>query len=195
MLYPKDYKNANLQSDVVGVELNRVFHGTLSIAPVAPDVAAAKVATAVAAVETVLTVFTAPDVARNVTATAAGTAADIAAVQIVLVGTDMAGDALTETLPVFTENTAGIVEGAKAFATITSATVPAMDGAGVTISIGYGDIAGIPAIAISEAMKPTAVSATALTVVASTTELASNTFTKGAGDFDGSAHVLLIAMQ
>ena len=195
MLYPKDYKNAKIQSDVVGTALNRVFYGTITIAPIAPSAVALKAAAAVASTETVLSTFAAPDVARNVTLTVGGTAADIKAVQGVVVGTDMAGDALTETLPVFTENTTGVVVGAKAFATVTSVTIPGMDGEGVTVSVGIGDIAGIPALAISAAMKPTAVSADALTVAASTTVLSSNTFTKGTGDFDGSDHTLLIAMQ
>lgn len=98
-----------------------------------------------ASVSTVKTTgFTQPAVPRNITATAGGTAGDIKAVQVVVEGTNYEGQAITETLQAFTVDTAGTVSGTKAFKTITKVTVPAMDGAGATVSIGFGDKLGLP---------------------------------------------------
>lgn len=88
--------------------------------------------------------FTNPAVPRNVSATAGGTAGDIKAVQVVIEGTNYEGDSITETLPAFTVDTAGTVVGSKAFKTITKVTVPAMDGNGANVAIGFGDKLGLP---------------------------------------------------
>jgi len=84
-----------------------------------------------------------PDVPRNITATAGGTAGDIKAIQVIIAGLDEGGKAITETLPAFTVNTAGTVVGAKAFAKVTSITIPAHDGTGATTAIGFGDVLGL----------------------------------------------------
>ena len=73
---------------------------------------------------------------QRISATTGGTAADIRAEQVVVTGTDPNGTTITETLPIFTVNTATTVTGTKIFATITSVLFPAMDGTGATISIG-----------------------------------------------------------
>lgn len=88
--------------------------------------------------------FSNPAVPRNVSATAGGTAGDIKAVQVVIEGTNYEGEVITETLPAFTVDTAGSVIGSKAFKTITKVTVPAMDGNGATVAIGFGDKLGLP---------------------------------------------------
>lgn len=93
--------------------------------------------------QTITTGITQPDVPRNVTATAGGTAGDIKAIQVVVNGTDEEGVALTETLPAFTVDTAGTVTGVKAFKTITSFTIPAHDGTGATTAIGRGAKLGL----------------------------------------------------
>jgi hypothetical protein len=81
-----------------------------------------------------------PPVATQVTATFGGTAADIKAIQVVVIGTDAAGDPLTESLPAATVNTAGSVTSVGSFLTITSIEIPAHDGTGATTSIGvYGE--------------------------------------------------------
>ena len=85
-----------------------------------------------------------PSCARNITATATGTAGDVKAVQIIINGTDMNDEPITETLPAFTVDTLGSVVGSKAFKTVTSVTIPAMDGSGVVIDIGAGSKLGIP---------------------------------------------------
>jgi hypothetical protein len=86
--------------------------------------------------QVVTTAITNPPVPRNVTATAGGTAADIKAIQVVVAGTNIYDEAITETLPAFTVDTAGSVTGSKAFKTVTSITIPAHDGTGATTSIG-----------------------------------------------------------
>ena len=83
------------------------------------------------------------DAPRNITATSGGTAGDIKAVQVVLAGLDMEGNAIAETLPIFTVNSATTVTGAKIFAKVTSITIPAHDGTGATTAIGTGSKLGI----------------------------------------------------
>ncbi len=95
--------------------------------------------------QTVTTGFTQPSTPRNVTATFGGTATDIKAIAVVVHGTNFDDEVISETLPVATENTAGIVTGNKAFKTITSVVIPAHDGTGATTSIGYGTKLGLPA--------------------------------------------------
>lgn len=81
-----------------------------------------------------------PATAKRITATFGGTAADIKAIQVVVIGTDAAGDPLTESLPAATVNTAGSVTSVGSFKTITSIEIPAHDGTGATTSIGvYGE--------------------------------------------------------
>ena len=88
--------------------------------------------------------FTNPPCARNLTATAGGTAADVRAIQVIIDGTDISGEAITETLPAFTVNTAGTVVGSMAFSTVTRITIPAHDNTGATTEIGFGDKLGLP---------------------------------------------------
>lgn len=83
------------------------------------------------------------DVPRNITATAGGTAADIKAIQVTIDGEDMEGNSISEDLPAFTVNSAGIVVGSKIFAKVTQITIPAHDGTGATTAIGFGDKLGI----------------------------------------------------
>lgn len=94
--------------------------------------------------QTIVTSITNPPCPRNITATAGGTAGDIKAVQVVITGTNVLGETITESLPAFTVDTAGTVTGSKAFATVTSYVVPAMDGTGCTVAIGFGDKLGLP---------------------------------------------------
>jgi hypothetical protein len=85
-----------------------------------------------------------PDVPRNITATAGGTAADIKAIQVIVTGLNVWGQTITETLPAFTVNTAGTVTGSKAFYRVTGVTIPAHDGTGATTAIGVGEKLGLP---------------------------------------------------
>ena len=95
------------------------------------------------ATQTVTTAITNPDVPRNITATAGGTAGDIKAIQVTVTGTDAEGVTITETLQAFTVDTAGTVTGSKAFKTVTSISIPAHDGTGATTAIGVGAKLGL----------------------------------------------------
>ena len=75
-------------------------------------------------------------VAKKATATAGGTAGDVKAIQVTLVGTDSADAPLTEALPAFTVNTPGTVTSVGSFKTITEIQIPAHDGTGATTSVG-----------------------------------------------------------
>jgi len=131
--------------------------------------------------QVITTGITNPTYPRNITATAGGTAGDIKAIAVIIAGTDMNDVAITETLPVFTVNTAGIVVGAKAFKTVTSITIPAHDGTGATTAIGTGALLGLPhklpVNTVWRAWLNGVIEATPPTVAVSATVLASNTLT------------------
>ena len=120
-----------------------------------------------------------PEYPRNITATAGGTAGDIKAIAVVLAGYDREGNAIAETLPVFTVDTPGTVAGTKAFAKVTSITIPAHDGNGATTAIGFGDVLGIGARlsrnTVQRAYLNKVLEGTAPTVTFSATVLESNT--------------------
>ncbi len=129
--------------------------------------------------QVISTAITNPDVPRGLTATAGGTAGDIAAVQVTVTGTDADGAVITEALPAFTVNTTGTVQGSKAFATVTSYSVPAMDGTGATVAIGTNDKLGLGAHlarnTVVAAYLDGAKEGTAPTVAVSASALSSNT--------------------
>ena len=104
----------------------------------------AALACSASADQTVTTSITNPSCARNITATTTGTSGDVKAVQVVVNGTDIDGNVISETLPAFTVDTNGTVTGSKAFATVTSYVVPLMDGTGCNVSIGVGAKLGLP---------------------------------------------------
>lgn len=89
--------------------------------------------------------ITNPDVPRCLTATAGGTSGDVKAISVVVVGTNIHDQVITETLPAFTVNTTGTVTGVKAFKTVTSITIPAHDGTGATTAIGTSAKLGLDA--------------------------------------------------
>lgn len=127
----------------------------------------------------ITTGFAAPPCARNITATAGGTAGDIKAIQVTVTGTNLNGEEISETLPAFTVDTAGTVVGNKAFATVTAATIPAHDGTGATTSIGFGDKLGLPHLLPANTVLLATLAGTkegtAPTVVADSDELEKNT--------------------
>ena len=85
-----------------------------------------------------------PPCARNlVVVVAATTAGNIAAGKVVIAGKDINGDAISEDFTV-TADTAGTLTGSKAFAEITSITIPVQDGDTVTFDVGWGDKLGLP---------------------------------------------------
>lgn len=173
-----------IQSEARGANLDAgfiahlVYSAAEAVASDADAVHAAINASSDAVVE-VTTAFTAPPCPRNITATAGGTAGSIKAVKVTVYGTDYDGNEMSEDLPVFTADTTGTVLGNKAFKTVTKVSIPAMDGAGVTVTIGFGDKLGIPyKLALNTVLKSFlngALEAQAATVAASSTVLASNT--------------------
>ena len=129
--------------------------------------------------QTIATGINQPDVPRNITATAGGTAGDIKAIAVIITGTNAEDVVITETLGVFTENTPGTVAGLKAFKTVTSILIPAHDGTGATTAIGFGDVVGLghrlARNTVPAAFLANTVEGTAPTVVVSATVLESNT--------------------
>lgn len=131
--------------------------------------------------QVITTGITNPPYPRNVTATAGGTNTDIKAIQVIVAGTNGNDEAITETLPAFTVDTAGTVVGNKAFKTVTSITIPAHDGTGATTAIGTGSKLGIPYKLARNTVNNAALAnvreATAPTVAVSSSAVESNTVT------------------
>lgn len=90
---------------------------------------------------------TAPDCgARNVTVTQTAVGTEDTNGTIVIVGTDLAGNAITETL---TPNAGATVAGAKCFAAITSITgvgwvIDGVEATKDTVTLGFGALIGLP---------------------------------------------------
>jgi len=87
-----------------------------------------------------------PDVPRNITVTQTAGDTEDTNGTIVIVGTDIAGNAITETL---TPNAGETVAGAKAFKTVTSVTgvgwvIDAAEKTKDTITVGVGSLIGLP---------------------------------------------------
>lgn len=120
-----------------------------------------------------------PDVPRCITATSGGTADDIAAIQVTIEGTNAEDVAISEVLPVFTENSATTVVGSKAFKTVTSITIPAHDSTGATTAIGFADEIGLGVRLARNTVKAAylaeVIEGTAPTVVVDATSLELNT--------------------
>lgn len=148
----KHYFGQTITTDAEGVSVDRSFLAHINI-PAAVAVATdtdgivdgAVGPSGGGAVALVVTTFLAqPAWPRNITATvAATTAGDVAAGNIVITGKNVAGEVITENLAV-TADTPATITGAKAFAQITSVTIPVQDGASVTVDIGWGKIFGMP---------------------------------------------------
>lgn len=123
--------------------------------------------------------ITNPAVCRNITATSAGTGGDINDIQAIIYGTNKAGAAISETLPVFTENSGTTVVGSKAFATVTYIDLPVHDGTGATTAFGTGAKLGLPQKlsrnTVLRAFLANVIEGTAPTIAVSATALESNT--------------------
>lgn len=131
------------------------------------------------ATQNVTTAITNPVVPRNITVTAGGTAGDIKAIKVTVEGTNSDGDAISEEIGPFTENTAGTKEGAKAFKTVTKISIPKHDGEGATTAVGFGEKVGLGVKlarnSVVAAFLANTREATAPTVTTSTTAVESNT--------------------
>lgn len=137
---------------VKGIDVSKVVCaavGSWDSAAVAPKATGQSgVAFAGGAGETIIpdttVLFHQPPCARTITATAAGTQNDTGAVAVVVTGTNINDEVITETLPAFVENQSATKTGTKAFKTITSVFLPSHDGTGATVSLGYSDALGVP---------------------------------------------------
>jgi hypothetical protein len=63
---------------------------------------------------------------------------------VIAIGTNIRDEVIQETLPAFTLDTAGTVVGNLAFKTVTSLSLPDMDGNGATVAVGFGNKLGLP---------------------------------------------------
>jgi hypothetical protein len=89
--------------------------------------------------------ITQPSCCRVLTATvAAETVGHIAPVSVIINGTNIDGTPISETMPVFTDDTGGTVTGTKAFKTVTSIFLPSQDGVTATVAIGTSEKLGLP---------------------------------------------------
>jgi hypothetical protein len=93
--------------------------------------------------QTVETEIANPPCARNVVVTPGGTTADVAAGDVVVYGTNIAGEDISETFT-FAANATAAITGSKAFKTVKKITVAAQDGTGCTFKIGFGVKFGLP---------------------------------------------------
>jgi len=184
--YPENPNlNQTNQTDTAGITVDKAFlvHLQLSAAQAAvSDTDGVHVAiTDNGSQQVITTGITNPPYPRNVTALAGGVASNIKAIQVGITGTNFADEVISETLPAFTENTAGGVVGSKAFKTITSITIPAHDDTGATTAIGFGEVIGLPDKlphnTLLKAYLNNTLENTAPTVSTSTSALESNTVT------------------
>lgn len=173
-----------MQTGVAGVTVDRAFlaHFQASAAnAVAADTDGVHAAVACSGTEKteITTGFTQPGCPKNITATAGGTAGDIKAVKVKVTGTNYLDEVITEELDAFTVDTAGTVTGDKAFKTVAKVEIPAMDGSGATVSIGFGEKLGLPFKlahnTVLVAYHDNTLEATAPTVTVSATKIEDNT--------------------
>lgn len=178
-----NFRNGRLKTDASGFDVDLAFMAHMQIsatdAVIANNTAVHAALATSLTLQTVNTAITSPTYPKNITATAGGVATDIKAVQVVVTGTNSNNEVITETLPLFTVDTAGTVVGNKAFKTVTSYVVPAMDGVTATVSIGFGTKLGIPYKlphnTVDSAFLATVKESTSPTVTTSSTAIDGNT--------------------
>lgn len=141
-MYPYNYKmGQTIQTDVPSISCDRGFIAHMvyaNPAAAAVDSVLAATALAVGATTEVTENITNPDYPRALQIV--GNQAGIAG-NVVIEGTNMAGEIITETI---VANGANAVAGTKAFRTVTKITLPAQTTAGDTISVGVTDALGLP---------------------------------------------------
>lgn len=129
------------------------------------------------AVQNIKTFLAQPSCAKNLTVV--GTADNMAG-DVVVTGTNINGDAITETFAL-----SGKVSqvGDKAFKTVTNIALPALTTAGDTVDVGWGVKLGLPVClaqnTVIKAYRDTS-TADSGTVAVSATDVESNTYTAGA---------------
>lgn len=144
-LYPKNTRvPQQAQSHVPGIQLHKMnvsrYHGAVNQAVADAYVT---VQDMIVGEYTLASASPVHDFARNVTVTHDTVGATDTLGTIVVVGKDLAGDEIEETITVVADNTA---EGELAFAEITSITGVgwAINTSEDQITVGYGDVVGLP---------------------------------------------------
>ena len=132
-----------LSTDVIGGSIDELRLGVVEYTAaqaVVADADALLDGQATAADETtVVTTFLAqPPFPRSITILPGGTTEDVAAGDIVVAGTNINDEAITEDVAILA-NATEAVETTKAYKTVTSITFPIQDGASATFDVGYGD--------------------------------------------------------
>lgn len=188
-----------LGSDVYGVSLNEFRLGHLQISA-AQGVAAdadgvhAAIASKTTA-QTITTAITNPPYPRNITVTPGDTTGDIKAGTVIITGTNIAGDVITEDFA-FLADASNAKAGAKAFKTVTSIYIPAQDGTGASFTIGFGELLGLPLMLDAKPLVfvlDDGVIMTAPTVTADADELEKNVIDVN-GSLDGSVYDIFMAL-
>lgn len=83
-----------------------------------------------------------PDFARKISVTPGGTTASVPAGDVVITGTNIRGEAITDTLTFAANDTAAQIS-VKAFKTVSNILFPVQDGAGATYDVGVTDALGL----------------------------------------------------
>lgn len=83
-----------------------------------------------------------PDVCRGLQITPGGTTASVPAGDVVVTGTNIFGESITENFT-FSANASTATDGTKAFCSVTQVVFPIQDGAGATYDVGINDELGL----------------------------------------------------
>lgn len=183
--YPrKVFPGERAQTDVPGVVVSQAnlvhFQVLAASATVASTTGIHAAMTDNGGTQVVTTGITQPSVTRALSVTAGGTNTDIKAISVTVTGTNYLDEVITEAIGPFTVDTAGTVQGAKAFKTVTSISIPAHDGTGATTAVGFNEVLGLPykltsALQVLSASRNNVFETTRPTVAVSSTAIESNT--------------------
>lgn len=155
-------------------------------------------ATSASVTTTVTTFLAQPDVPRAISVTPGGTTADVPAGDVVITGTNIFGETITESITL-AANASSVVHGASAFSTVTSILFPIQDGPDATYDIGVNDVLGLHRCMASAgdvifAVFDNAYEATRPTCVADADEVEKNTCDIN-GTLDGAKDIKLYFIQ
>lgn len=145
----RDRYVGKLGTDVYGIAVNeaKLAHialtGDEAAATSAAGVLAATAGSTSATAQVITDDITNPPYPRNVLLTIAGTDTDVKAGSLIVTGTNIRDEVITETFTL-ENNTDTDQVGDKAFKTVTSVTIPQQDGTGCTFAIGLGVKLGLP---------------------------------------------------
>ena len=188
-----------LGSDVYGVSLNEFRLGHLQISAgqgVAADADGVHAAIASkTTAQTITTAITNPPYPRNITVTPGDTTGDIKAGTVIITGTNIADDVITEEFA-FLADAADAKVGAKAFKTVTSIYIPVQEGTGASFTIGFGELLGLPLMLDAKPLVfvlDDGVIATAPVITADADELEKNVIDVN-GSLDGSVYDIFMAL-